>query len=124
MTFGYSNDLREKALSYYDRSGKSQEEVSEIFGVGLRTFASWVKLRKEGDYSRRPNQKQKATHKIDDAQLKLYCEKNPEAYLHEIGEHFNVTNVAIFYALKRLNITRKKRRIYSQKETKKKERSF
>lgn len=29
MTYGYSDDLRAKALSYYDTSGKSQAQVTQ-----------------------------------------------------------------------------------------------
>ncbi|MDJ0625711.1 MAG: IS630 transposase-related protein [Candidatus Caenarcaniphilales bacterium] len=122
MTYGYSNDLRDKALSYYDRSGKSQEEVSEIFGISLRTFSNWINLRKKGDFNRRSNQKKKAAVKIDEAALKLYVQENSEAYLSEIGQHFGVSDVAILYALRRLNITRKKNKFIPGKRRKREKR--
>ncbi|MDE3037840.1 MAG: DNA-binding protein [Pseudomonadota bacterium] len=108
MTYGYSDDLREKALKYYDASRRSQSEVSEVFGVHLRTFAEWVKLRKRGDYRRRPQQKKRAPLKIDSAALKAYIEAHPDAYFREIAVVFKVSDVGILKACRRLGITRKK----------------
>jgi len=107
MTYGYSDDLRLKALSYYDASGKSQAEVCGIFGVGLRTFAQWVRLRKAGDFRRRPQQKPKPA-KIDGAALKAYIDAHPDAYFREIAVAFGVSDVGILKACRRLGITRKK----------------
>jgi transposase len=108
MTYGYSDDLREKALIYYDKGGKSQAEVSDIFGVSHRTFSQWVKLRKAGDFRRRPQQKQRAPAKIEDAALRRYIDEHPDAYLREIAVVFKVSDVGILKACRRLGITRKK----------------
>ncbi len=108
MTYGYSDDLREKALRYYDKGGKSQAEVSDIFGVSHRTFAQWVRLRKAGDFRRRPQQKRRASTKIESAALRRYIEKHPDAYLREIAVVFKVSDVGILKACRRLGITRKK----------------
>jgi hypothetical protein len=35
-------------------------------------------------------------------------EENPDAFLKEYAERFNCTPIAVFYALEKLNITRKK----------------
>jgi transposase len=59
-----------------------------------------------------------AYKKIDNQKLLEYVETNPDHFLSEIAEHFAVTLQAIFYALKRLKITRKKRRQSIKKETK------
>ncbi len=107
MTYGYSDDLRLKALSYYDTSGKSQAQVCSIFGVGLRTFAQWVRLRKAGDFRRRPRQKPKPA-KIDGAALAAYIDAHPDAYFREIAAVFEVSDVGILKACRRLGITRKK----------------
>ena len=108
MTYGYSNDLREKALRYYDKGGKSQAEVSNIFGVSHRTFAQWVKLRKVGDFRRRVQQKRRASVKIKSEALRLYIEQHPDAYFREIAAFFKVSDVGILKACRRLGITRKK----------------
>ena len=108
MTYGYSDDLRQKALAYYDASGKSQSEVSGIFGVHLRTFAQWVKLRKAGDVRRRARQRKRAPLKIDSAALRAYIAAHPDAYFREIAVVFKVSDVGILKACRRLGITRKK----------------
>lgn len=108
MTYGYSDDLREKALRYYDKGGKSQAEVSDIFGVSHRTFAQWVKLRKLGDFRCRPQQKRRTSTKIEGAALRKYIDEHPDAYLREIAVVFEVSDVGILKACRRLGITRKK----------------
>jgi len=107
MTYGYSDDLRTKALAYYDASEKLQAAVCAIFGIGLRTFAQWVRLRKAGDFRRRPQQKPKPA-KIDGAALAAYIDAHPDAYFREIAVVFDVSDVGILKACRRLGITRKK----------------
>jgi len=113
MSYGYSNDLREKALNYYDSSGKSQSEVSEIFGVSLRTLNSWVQLRRSGDYRRRINQSDKTPHKLDDDVLRASIDANPDGYLHELAEQFGCHASSVMRRCQRLAITRKKNRSIS-----------
>ena len=113
MTYGYSDDLRSAALSYYDKGGVTQKEVSEIFGVGLKTLSNWIRLRKSGDYSRRSQQKKKSAVKLDESALLQYIKENPDAYNHEVGMHFNVHPTTIFYARKRLGLSRKKNGVVS-----------
>src|SRR5277367_3342782 len=108
MTYGYSDDLREKALRYYDKGGKSQAEVSGIFGVSHRTFAQGVKLRKAGNFRRRAQQKRRTPTKIESEALRRYIEQHPDAYFREIAMVFKVSDVGILKACRRLGITRKK----------------
>ena len=54
-------------------------------------------------------------------ELNQYIENHQDAFLWEIAEEFSVTKQAIFYALKRLKITRKKRQISTKKEMSKRE---
>lgn len=108
MSYGYSDDLRMAALSYYDKGGVTQSQVSEIFGVALKTLSNWIRLRKAGDFSRRSGQKKKGAVKIDEAALQNYIEAHPDAYNREVAEHFGVHPTTIHYARKRLGITRKK----------------
>ncbi|WP_283397258.1 IS630 transposase-related protein [Wielerella bovis] len=43
--------------------------------------------------------------------------QHSDAYLHEIAEHFHCSKSAIFYALKRMDITRKKRPPHTKNKT-------
>ena len=50
------------------------------------------------------------THgKLKEQALLDFLETNPDAYQHEMAEHFGVTQTAIWKALQRFGITRKKR---------------
>jgi transposase len=117
MTYGYSDDLRQAALNYYDSENITQKQLCAIFGISLKTFSNWIRGKKQGVYSRRVNQKKKGATKIDESQLREYIQQNPDAYNHEIGSHFSVHGTTIHYACKRLGISRKKRSICTKKET-------
>ena len=61
---------------------------------------------RNGNLEKRPLER--TFKKINPEKLKAYIEENPDAYQHEIAEHFGVVQNAIFKALKKLGITRKK----------------
>jgi transposase len=108
MSYGYSDDLRASALAYYDRGDCSQSEVSDIFGIGLKTLNNWLRQRREtGDYSRR-SEKIRLPYKLEEAALRSYISAHSDAYLHEIAEQFSCHPTTIFYACKRMGISRKK----------------
>lgn len=115
MTYGYSDDLRQAALEYYDSENVTQKQVCAIFGMSLKTFSNWIRLKKQGVYSRRLNQKKKGATKINESKLREYITENPDAYNHEIGEYFGVHGTTIYYACKRLGITRKKNQSIQRK---------
>lgn len=108
MSYGYSDDLRAAALAYYDRSDCSQSEVSDIFGIGVKTLSNWLRQRREtGAYSRR-NEKVRLSYKLEEEALRAYISTHPDAYLYEIAEQFSCHPTTIFYACKRMGISRKK----------------
>jgi transposase len=113
MTYGYSDDLRIAALSYYDKEDVTQKQVSNIFGISLKTFSNWIRLRKSGDFSRRPSGTKRPSIRLDESSLVEYISDNPDSYLHEVAQYFSVHPTTIYYALKRLGITRKKNRTVS-----------
>ena len=103
----YSLDFRENVLRHIDM-GSTTEAVSRLFSVGTTTIKNWKRLRAETgklEGSGRPFN----PYKIDAEALKLYIKERPDAFLNEIASHFGVTAPAIHTALKRMNITRKKR---------------
>lgn len=108
MSNGYSNDLRERVLMYYDDK-HSQNETCSVFNVSRSTLNSWLKLRREtGSAHLRPRPKTRNSRKIDEQKLKAYIESHPDAYQHEIAHEFGVSQSAIWYACDRYGITRKK----------------
>ncbi len=119
MPKSYSVDLRERVLKHLEKN-PDKKAASLLFQVGIATVFRWVSLKKlKGNVE--PLRRKYAYKKIDDQKLIEYVETNPDHFLSEIAEYFGLTLQAIFYALKRLKITRKKRRHSIRKETKKKE---
>jgi len=107
MAKAYSLDLRERVIQYLEK-GHDKKSAASFFSVGIATIYRWLKQKKETG-SLHPQQRERAYQKIDNERLKEYVKANPDHFLCEIAEEFSVTEQAIFYALKRLKITRKKR---------------
>ncbi len=102
----YSEDIRKKVMNYLDK-GHTIKETSEKYEVGTTTIKEWKKLRAEtGSLQHRPHPRK--CSKISPDRLVVYINDHPDSFLAEIAEVFNCTPQAIFYAFKRLGITRKK----------------
>lgn len=110
----YSTDLRQRALQYLEETNDKMK-TSQLFQVGIATIYRWVARRKQNG-SIEPLRKKSFYKKIDDQKLIAYVEQNPDHFLSEIGQHFGLTLQAVFYALRRLKITRKKRPRSTRKE--------
>lgn len=107
MPAPYSVDLREKVLKYLEQN-HTHAEASKLFNIGEATVQRWAsQYKKQGHV--KPRKRPYAYRIIDPDELKNFLEENPDMFLFEIAEHFSVTLQAIFYACKRLKITRKKR---------------
>lgn len=117
MVRPYSVDLRRRVLEYVEETA-DKTKASQLFKVGIATVYRWI-ARKTRSGNIEPSPKKAYKKKIDDQKLIAYVEKNPDHFLIEIATHFNTTLQAIFYALQRLKITRKKRPRFTGKETKK-----
>ena len=119
MAKPYSVDLRKRVLEYIEETG-DKTKASQLFKVGIATIYRWIARKKQiGNVE--PSLKKAYKKKIDDHKLIAYVKENPDYFLVEIATHFNTTLQAIFYALKRLKITRKKRQRFTRKETRKQE---
>ncbi|WP_220017728.1 IS630 transposase-related protein [Candidatus Rhabdochlamydia oedothoracis] len=115
-------DLRKRVLQYLEENNDKMK-ASQLFQVGIATVYRWVKRKKQrGNVE--PLKKKSTYKKIDDQRLIAYVEKNPDHFLSEIAKHFGLTLQAIFYALKRLKITRKKRLRFIRKGMRKQERNI
>ena len=110
----YPKIMRERAIKAL-RSGKSRDEVNEMYGLGANTLRDWEKLEKEtGSLEKRPLDRKP---KINLDALREYCEKHPFATHIEAGVHFGCSERVIRYAKDKLGITRKKRPNIMQNET-------
>jgi len=114
----YPEEYRKRTIEY-KQEGHTLEETKEIFKVSISTIRAWEKQSKE-----KGNLKAKIPErpfkKIDPEKLKIYVEEHPDAYQNEIAKEFKCTPEAIRKALKRLKITRKKRRTDIKNKNRKK----
>ena len=103
---GYETKYREQVMKFIDK-GNTVKAAHELFDVGESTIKEWKKLRKEtGGLEKRSLNRKPA--KLCPERLRIYINEHPDSYLSEIAEAFNCTVPAVFYALKRMKITRKK----------------
>lgn len=100
----YSIDLRRKVLLIKEREPVSFETIAERFDVGKASVFRWSK-QIEGSRTRN-----KPATKIDMEALKQDVEEYPDAYPYERAQRLGVSRRGIGDALKRLGISRKKKR--------------
>jgi transposase len=102
----YSKDIKEKALAY--RLKHTQRETCEIFGISANALKTWRKqLKNTGTLESKP--KKRRWRKIEPGDLLLDVHRNPDGFNHERAERLGCTGEAIRKAMKKLNITRKKK---------------
>jgi transposase len=106
MAYGYSVDLRERAVGYVHRGGK-RRDACEIFQVGAATLDRWLRhFERTGDLRSKPNGSR--PWKLDHAAIISYVKANNDSTLQEIADHFGTVVSAIDYVLRKHKITRKK----------------
>ena len=102
----YSKDFVRRAVAYKEE-GHTFKQLKEAFGIPSLSYYNWKKKLENGYYEITIKRERK--RKIDKEKLKQALKENPDAYLYELAEHFQCTPVAVFYALRKLKITLKKR---------------
>lgn len=112
----YSLDFRERALALVDE-GRSYSDVSRLMGVQRKTVSEWKQRRDQGQLAV-SYPKRRGAYKINETALKAELKKRPDAYLAELASVAGGSEQGIRHAMKRLNITRKKRPRTTKKETK------
>lgn len=99
----YSIDFRKKVLLIKKQENLSYSQTSKRFGVAVNSILLWSK-------NLEPKRtKPKAPIKIHDTLLLEDVKKHPDAYMYERAKRLNVSAGGIRFALKRLNITYKKK---------------
>lgn len=99
----YSVDLRQKVVAYIENGGKITA-ASKIFNVGKTSIYRWL-----NSPSLEPQKITTRSRKIDKSALRKDVEENPDITLKARAEKFNVAPSSICRALKKMNITRKKK---------------
>jgi len=112
----YDEKYRKRAIEYKENN-HTFKELKEAFRITSNTYYEWKKLMEETGSLKYNNAKTRR-RKIDKEKLKQAIEEKPDAYLRELAELFDCTEQAIFYALKKMKITLKKRRLHILKNQK------
>jgi transposase len=99
----YSVDFRKKVLLTKEQENLTFLEVSKQFRVGVASVERWSK-NIEGKKTRN-----KLPTKMDWEKLVKDVEEHPDSYQYERAKRFGVSKQGIGYALKRLNISCKKK---------------
>jgi len=122
MSVPYSLDLRKRVIRKIE-SGVSPEKIMEMFDISRSTVYRWIKRYSLGILSATPNIN-KSPKKIIPDLLETYIKQNPNKTLEEIAQHFHVKAPSIYYRIKKLNYTNKKKTFSTKKEMKKEEKNL
>jgi len=96
----YDKKFRESVLKHVSE-GHSKESTRKLFGLGKNTIADWEKLQAEtGSLEKRKLDRKASIFKS--AELNDYNEKNPNALLKDIAQHFGITTDGAYYKEKRM----------------------
>jgi transposase len=98
----YSVDLRKRVVAFVEVGG-SKTEAARRFSVSEGSVHNWLKRDNLA-----PTKVKRRHRKLDWKALEQHIKDNPDAKLKERAEHFRVHPSAIWYAIKEMNITRKK----------------
>jgi len=103
----YSEDFRRRTIEYR-REDHTLAEVYAAFKVYPGTIRDW-EARMTAGTLKPQYPKTRKPRKLPPDELAKFVEENPDAFLAEIGDHFNCSAEAVRKALKKLKITLKKK---------------
>ena len=117
----YSNDLRQRVVAAVERAEQSVREIARLFFVDLSTVVRWCqRQRRTGSVLPKPHGGS-PVRKLDDAaeaRLLDLVREQPDATLAELRDRLGVAChiMTISRALKRHDITRKKKTVHAQEQ--------
>lgn len=112
----YSLDLRERVIAFIEEGGK-KIKASRRFKVCRSTIDKWLVLKKKTGTLKPPPLAPRSWRKVDPTALQTYVESHPDERLEDYAEHFQMSPTGVWRVLKRLKMTRKKRRPFIKNET-------
>lgn len=107
----YSKEYRKRAVEYKEE-GHTFKEVREVFKIPAITYYDWKEKLANGYYERKKKIERECL--INKERLAEAVKEKPDAYLRELAEPFECTPQAVFYALRAMGISLKKRHIPTQ----------
>ena len=113
MPKAYSYDFRCRVIEAIELDGMPKTEASEVFNVSRNTINLWFQLRAEtGDLHPRPHNHQGYGHKVTDWEaFRAFVKAHPDQCQAKLAALWpgEINDRTISRALKRINMTRKKR---------------
>ena len=120
MPAPYSYDLRQKAIEAF-QGGEGKSDVCRMFNLSRNTLDLWLKRQAEtGDYQAITHFQQGCRHKITDwKRFEAFVQQHGGKTQREMAQLWgdNVTQQNISDALRRLELSRKKRRTATENAT-------
>jgi len=93
MPSPYSAQLRERALAAYEAGKGTQQEIADLFSIGIATVRRWVALqRRTGGLAPMPHGGGQ-TSRVDESVLHRLVAEDPDATSYELTATYN-RNVA------------------------------
>ncbi len=102
----YSTDLRKLALDFI-ADGGSIAEAARRFNISRPCIYTWLDAKDPLSYKKPGPRK---PHRLDPEALAEHVKKFPDSTQKERAAHFGVSQQCVWYGLKKLGCTRKKRR--------------
>ena len=99
---GYGLDLRQRVFTYKEKHQLTFQQTSEHFDVNIASLFRWINRIEPCTTRNKP------ANKVNMETLENDIKNFPDDYQWERAKRLNVTQPAIHYALKRLNISYKK----------------
>lgn len=121
MPSPYSIDLRKRAMAHYESHG-SATMTSKLFNIARSVIYDWKELKqKTGDVKAKEGYQKGYGHKVSLEKFKEIVELNEGLTLKGLVKKSNISMsiMTCSRALRKLNITRKKRPLVSKSEMKK-----
>lgn len=119
----YSNDLRQRAAAAIDHHEGSLREIAQRFRISLNTLSRWLQRRRRtGSLEPKPHGggRPRAVAGENAERLQDLVHQQPDATLDELNQRLGLgcSRMAIFRALRRLRISRKKKVLHaSERDT-------
>ena len=121
-TSPYSQDLRDRVINFI-RLGNTQVSAAKLFSLNLSTVNKWyLRYRREGNCN--PRARLGAKRKLDVEDLANYITLNPDTKLQDLAKKFGVSIWGIYYWLKKLGFSYKKKPFSTWKRVKKREKNI
>jgi len=103
----YSLDLRERVIKFI-KCGNTQVSAARVFSLNLSTVNKWyLRYRREGNYL--PRKRLGAKSKINQEALAAHITTHPNVTLKDLSKEFGVSLWGVYYWLRKLGFSYKKK---------------